>query len=280
MHLPPQLAPDEQTCHESRTQGRHERLARIAADIFLTVPKERAGALPRFIVSHPGLSLHLIGRRRTFRLHLLHRGTYLRAYVSSQIRRFRFQLIEQRVQLFRGERQLFAQPGQQLLAFAFDESQIVIGELRIALLELPFDGVPLVFKCEMCHAIYIVPPEASGRVETHREYPPTISRPDTRTRRLPGDACDAMKNDANVKSPRSVDDLLQRADEFARREPTRATVSAFGAGLLLNFLPLSAIAATLVGVAFALVRPALLFLGLFKACELCRSQPQTESNHE
>ena len=89
-----------------------------------------------------------------------------------------------------------------------------------------------------------------------------------------------MKNDADSKSPRNLDDLLDRADEFARRDPVRATVSAFGAGVLLNFLPLSAIAAALVGIAFALLRPALLFLGLFKACELCRCQSQTKSNHE
>jgi len=73
---------------------------------------------------------------------------------------------------------------------------------------------------------------------------------------------------------------MQRADEYARREPSKAVVSAFGAGFLLNLLPLSAIAAALVGIAFSLVRPALLFLGLLKACEMGRSQVQTPSRHE
>ena len=54
-------------------------------------------------------------------------------------------------------------------------------------------------------------------------------------------------------------------------------MSAFGAGFLLNLLPLSAIAAALVGIALALVRPALLFLGLLKACELFRPKLQTDS---
>ena len=89
-----------------------------------------------------------------------------------------------------------------------------------------------------------------------------------------------MKNDKPRNSPPKLDELLQRAEDFARRDPTRATVSAFGAGFLLNLLPLGAIAAALVGIAFALLRPALLFLGLFKACELCRSKTQSTSSHE
>ena len=69
-----------------------------------------------------------------------------------------------------------------------------------------------------------------------------------------------------------IDGLMERADEFARRDPARATVSAFGAGFLLNLLPLRTIASLLVGIAFTFVRPALLFLGLLKACEFCRTQ--------
>lgn len=73
---------------------------------------------------------------------------------------------------------------------------------------------------------------------------------------------------------------MQRADEFARREPAKAVVSAFGAGFLLNLLPLSAIAAALAGIAFSFVRPALLFLGLLKACECCRTPTPTSTSHE
>ena len=72
---------------------------------------------------------------------------------------------------------------------------------------------------------------------------------------------------------------MQRAEDFAKREPTKAVVSGFGAGFLLNLLPLGAIASTLAGIAFAFVRPALLFLGLMKACEFCRTKKQT-NDHE
>ncbi len=78
----------------------------------------------------------------------------------------------------------------------------------------------------------------------------------------------------------STSPLLQRADDFARREPTKAVVSAFGVGFLLNLLPLGAIAGALVAIAFTLVRPALLFLGLVKACEFCGVPSKTPSNHE
>lgn len=88
------------------------------------------------------------------------------------------------------------------------------------------------------------------------------------------------KKDKPRNSPALLDGLLERADEFARREPARATVSAFGAGFLLNLLPLGAIASALVGIAFTFVRPALLFLGLLKACEFCRCKNPTSPNDE
>ena len=89
-----------------------------------------------------------------------------------------------------------------------------------------------------------------------------------------------MKKHQPRNPPPKLDQLLQRADDFARREPARATLSAFGAGFLLNLLPLGAIAAAIVGIAFSLVRPALLFLGLFKACEFYRSKTQPNATHE
>ena len=125
--------------------------------------------------------------------------------------------------------------------------------------------------------------EHLGRGHDHppaRGVAVNFSRTDTRRGTVRRDALGAMTNDQTRKPPPKLDQLLQRAGEFARREPTRATVSAFGVGFLLNLLPLSAIAAALVGLAFALLRPALLFLGLFKACELCRSKIQPVSRHE
>lgn len=66
---------------------------------------------------------------------------------------------------------------------------------------------------------------------------------------------------------------LDKADDFARHQPTKAVASAAGLGFLINLLPIGAITGGLVAVSFALVRPALLFLGLLKAVEFlgCKS---------
>ena len=69
--------------------------------------------------------------------------------------------------------------------------------------------------------------------------------------------------------PVACSTLLNEAEAFARREPAKAVASAFGIGFLLHLLPIRAILAALAAVAFALVRPALLFLGLLKLSEIC-----------
>jgi hypothetical protein len=69
-----------------------------------------------------------------------------------------------------------------------------------------------------------------------------------------------------------IDRMLDRADEYARREPMRAVVCAFGAGFLVNLLPIGSIVGALTGVAFMMARPFLLFLGLVKACELWKTR--------
>ena len=58
-------------------------------------------------------------------------------------------------------------------------------------------------------------------------------------------------------------------DDFTRQDPKASVCSAFGLGLFLHFLPLKAIVAWSAGVAFSLARPALLVLGILKACEFC-----------
>lgn len=80
--------------------------------------------------------------------------------------------------------------------------------------------------------------------------------------------------------PPAIESIMQRADDFARREPAKAVVSGFGAGFLLNLLPLRAIASALVAIAFSCLRPALLFLGLMKACEFCRTNKTHTDRHE
>jgi hypothetical protein len=64
--------------------------------------------------------------------------------------------------------------------------------------------------------------------------------------------------------------LKQQVEDLVRREPARTVASAFGVGFLINLLPIAAIAALLVSMAFSLLRPVLLFLGFVKACEICR----------
>lgn len=77
-----------------------------------------------------------------------------------------------------------------------------------------------------------------------------------------------------------VDAIVRRAEEFARREPAKAIVSAFGAGVVLNILPMRAVASTCTRLAFSLARPALLFLGLRKAYDLWTTQSHTSARHE
>jgi hypothetical protein len=82
-----------------------------------------------------------------------------------------------------------------------------------------------------------------------------------------------MRNEpvSTLEKPQ-IDHLLDRADDYARREPVKAVVCAFGAGFLLNLLPVGSIVGALTGIAFMMFRPFLLFLGLLKACELWKSR--------
>lgn len=57
------------------------------------------------------------------------------------------------------------------------------------------------------------------------------------------------------------------AEKSIREEPTKSALVAFVAGLFLTVLPVGAILGGLVRVALALVRPALLLLGIVKLAE-------------
>ena len=80
-----------------------------------------------------------------------------------------------------------------------------------------------------------------------------------------------LQTQQGVSSSDQLDVWLDRADEYARHEPVKAVISAFGAGFLINLLPVGAIVGAITGIAFAMARPVLLFLGLLKACDLARS---------
>jgi len=74
-------------------------------------------------------------------------------------------------------------------------------------------------------------------------------------------------------------DCLAKLDETARREPTKTMATAFGVGLLIRLLPVGAIVNILATVTFSLARPVLLFLGLLKARDLCRSRHETSQSN-
>ena len=102
---------------------------------------------------------------------------------------------------------------------------------------------------------------------------------DTRSRTPRRDTLVAMEKNPNPPLP-AIENLMQRADEFARREPAKAIASGLGAGFLIHLLPLRAISSLVVGIAFTCARPVLLFLGLMKAGELCRTNQQNTDRHE
>jgi len=65
----------------------------------------------------------------------------------------------------------------------------------------------------------------------------------------------------------SLDAFTSRAEQYAREEPARAVGVAFVVGIILTLLPIGAIIAGLLRLAFALVRPALIILGATKVYE-------------
>lgn len=71
---------------------------------------------------------------------------------------------------------------------------------------------------------------------------------------------------------------LSKTDEFARQKPTKAAMSAFGVGFLINLLPIGMIVGALTSIVFTMVRPALLYLGLMKAFDLYNEKNNPNSN--
>ena len=78
-------------------------------------------------------------------------------------------------------------------------------------------------------------------------------------------------NDSAAPHPAELclDRLLGQTEDYIRREPVKAVAAAFGMGLLINVLPPRVIVGTVTGLGVALLRPALLTLGVVKAFELC-----------
>lgn len=70
---------------------------------------------------------------------------------------------------------------------------------------------------------------------------------------------------ADLKS--KFDDWKACAEKSIREEPMKTAGLAFVAGIFLTVLPVGSILSGLLRLAFALVRPALLILGIIKAAE-------------
>jgi hypothetical protein len=77
----------------------------------------------------------------------------------------------------------------------------------------------------------------------------------------------------SLEHPLPVEECVQKwtaeAEDFARRDPTKAVAIAFGVGLALNVMPKRLIVGTATLAAVTLLRPVLLSLGVLKAFEMC-----------
>jgi hypothetical protein len=62
-------------------------------------------------------------------------------------------------------------------------------------------------------------------------------------------------------------DWMTSAERSAREDPVKTAGLALGAGILLTVLPVGRVIASLAQIALALVRPALLLLGIVKLIE-------------
>lgn len=87
---------------------------------------------------------------------------------------------------------------------------------------------------------------------------------------------DPPKQTVELAAKRLLGDLR----DYARREPVKAAAAAFGAGVMINLLPTRVLVTSVSAVAGALLRPALLSLGVIKSLELCCRKPALEPTHE
>lgn len=74
---------------------------------------------------------------------------------------------------------------------------------------------------------------------------------------------DCMQNDKQSD--------CRTARQFITETPSKAVGTALGAGLLLSLLPVGRIVGMLVDVGFAMARPILIGVGVYKVSEACRS---------
>jgi hypothetical protein len=85
-------------------------------------------------------------------------------------------------------------------------------------------------------------------------------------------------NDSDTPHPAELclQRTLERAEDFMRREPTKAVGAALGAGLALTLLPTRSMVRPLAIIGAAMLPPILVGLGLIKLFELCFQNTQVE----
>src|SRR5882757_7692727 len=81
-----------------------------------------------------------------------------------------------------------------------------------------------------------------------------------------------VSSEHTIPIEKCVNQLIGEAEDFARRDPTRAVAVAFGLGVALNVVPKRLLVGTVTLAALTLGRPILLSLGVLKAFEMCCSK--------
>lgn len=169
------LAADQQTSHEPRADRSYERLAWIFSDKLHTVIAPRTDLLACLIIGDSRLRFDFLADNSRPFPQILDCGARLRARIGRHFANLRLHLLqfsarlgmqfgEQDIEVSRRHAELFAQTGEQFVGFAFRESQIVVGELAVALLEQAFDRVPVIIECELFHAQEIATSDRCGRI--------------------------------------------------------------------------------------------------------------------
>lgn len=72
-------------------------------------------------------------------------------------------------------------------------------------------------------------------------------------------------NESGEKQP--IGELVEKTALEVRKQPVKSVVWAFFIGILLTVFPVGRVIGALTGLVFALLRPALLLLGVVKLCE-------------
>lgn len=70
------------------------------------------------------------------------------------------------------------------------------------------------------------------------------------------------------EAKKPLNEFVRKTEEEVRRQPVKSLVWAFFAGIFLTFFPLGRILGLVTGLAFGLLRPVLLLLGLVKVSEV------------